>query len=242
MALCADGNLRNRSSVVIDVAPRLPQHPALEGKYLQPYYSPFRFPGRPDRVNASKVSPSAFSRSTDVSRYCFDAAAATDGSVDPTAMFRSVSEWLRESGMSQVSPFVFLRYFGTDTLDLDVYRSNLHPATLPSTFDVSVRTFRSVCGLLHDSCASQVSCFIVLHRLVADALSFELSRFNLHSIGSTAGSNDPQATFQVVSAWLCATHAFKVSRFGFMALADFSRFEFDSSTSTETSNESVRML
>ena len=64
-------------------------------------------PDRLDRVNASKVSPSSVLHSTDISRFHFDAATVTDGSVDPTAMFRSVSEWLRESGMSQVSDLVF---------------------------------------------------------------------------------------------------------------------------------------
>ena len=104
--LCADCNLCNRSSVVIDVVPRLPRHPALEGKYLQPYYSPFRFPGRPDRVNVSKVSPSAFSHLTDVSRYHFDAAVLTFGSNDPAGTSQRVYEWL--GGLCNRSVFFFL--------------------------------------------------------------------------------------------------------------------------------------
>ena len=131
MALCADCNSHNRSSVVIDVTPRLPRHPALEGKYLQPYYSPFRFPGRPDRVNASKVSPSTFSRSTDVSRYRFDAAALTMGYIDPMKTFGVVSGWLRDVGMSQVSCFVFWRYFVIDALGFDVYSFDLDPVASP---------------------------------------------------------------------------------------------------------------
>ena len=35
-------------------------------------------------------------------------------------------------GTSQVSHFAFLRYFGTDTLDLELYRCNLNPTASPS--------------------------------------------------------------------------------------------------------------
>ncbi|KIM52118.1 hypothetical protein SCLCIDRAFT_32889 [Scleroderma citrinum Foug A] len=51
----------------------------------------------------------------------------------------------------------------------------------------------------------------------------QLYSFDLDPIASMAGSNNLQATFWVIWEWLCAAHA----------------FEFDSSTSTETSNESV---
>ena len=87
-----------------------------------------------------------------------------------------------------------------------------------------------------------MSLFVFLRCSDIHTLDLDVYRFDLHSIGSMAGSNDPQATFRVVSVWLCAAHAFKVSRFGFMALADFSRFKFDSSVLTETSNKSVRTL
>ena len=88
--------------------------------------------------------------------------------------------------------------------------------------------------------ACQVSDFLFLHLIDTDALYLYLYRFNLDVDGSTAGSNDPIQTFRAVWEWLCAAHTFEVSCFGFMALADFSRFEFNSSASMETSNESVR--
>ena len=58
---------------------------------------------------------------------------------------------------SQVSRFAFLCYFGIDTLDLELYRSNLHAAvSTPGPMD-SMLTFQSVSTWLHDSSASQVS-------------------------------------------------------------------------------------
>ena len=125
MALCADCKSRIRSSVVTVVAPRLPQHPVLQGKLIKPFNSLFRSPFRPDRVNASKVSASVHSRSTDVCRLDPDAAALTVGSVDSVSTVWRVSEWLHGLGMSAVSLFVFSHRFVTHMLDLHLYRSDL---------------------------------------------------------------------------------------------------------------------
>ena len=73
----------------------------------------------------------------------------------------------------------------------DVCRLDLDAAALPSMFDVSIRMFRSICGWLRDSRASQVSCFAVLHLFVVETLDFELYRFDLGPSVSTPGSSDP---------------------------------------------------
>ena len=84
--------------MVFNVAPRLPQLPALKGKFIKPFYSLFRSPDRPDRENVFKVSTSAVSRSTDVCRSRFDVAASTAGSIDPMDTVGRVSGWLRGLG------------------------------------------------------------------------------------------------------------------------------------------------
>ncbi|KIM54555.1 hypothetical protein SCLCIDRAFT_30997 [Scleroderma citrinum Foug A] len=112
------------------------------------------------------------------SRFNLDPTTSTFGHMDSVSTFWWVSEWLGESGMSAVSLFVFSCYFGTDMLDLDVYRSDLHPAALPSTFDVSVRTFRSVCGWLHDSRASQSSTSTVTFNVSVQQCCFHLFQVN----------------------------------------------------------------
>ena len=106
-------------------APRLPRRPGLHGKPIQPSDILFRFPDRLDCVNASKVSPSGVLRSTDVSRFRFDAAASTLGSNDPIGTSRGVwgiSEWLHRGGAYLVSCLNLQRL-------VNVFRSDLHAAT-----------------------------------------------------------------------------------------------------------------
>ena len=57
-----------QSSVFV---PMLPRHPGLEGKFLRPSYPLYRSPGRPDRVNALKVSLLDFLRLVDIYRCGF---------------------------------------------------------------------------------------------------------------------------------------------------------------------------
>jgi len=93
----ADCSARGSSSVVLDVAPRLPRHPEFEGKFIYIYPSDLlsRSPGRPDRVNASKVSRLDFQRATDVCRYDLDASASTPGSIGSIGSVQGVPGWLR---------------------------------------------------------------------------------------------------------------------------------------------------
>ena len=123
--LCVDCKSHNSSSMVFNIAPKLPQHPRFKGKFIKPFNSLFRSPFRPDHVNASKVSASVHSCSTDVCRLDLDAAALTVGSVDSVSTVWRVSEWLHGLGMSVVSLFVFSRRFVTHMLDLHLYRSDL---------------------------------------------------------------------------------------------------------------------
>ena len=138
--------------------------------------------------NTSKVSPSGISRSTDVSRFHFDAAAATDGSVDPTAMFQSVSEWLCELGVYPVSCFVFLRIFVVDVLDLDVYRCDLHMAVSPPRSVDLPATLRGISAWLRSMGAFQVSHFDFTRW-------FDLCRLDLDASALLPGSNDPMQMF-----------------------------------------------
>ena len=65
-------------------------------------------------------------------------------------------------GTSQVSRFTFLRYFGTDMLNLELYRCDLDltVSPLPSNkSNDSVRMFRGVFGWLRCVSVSMVSLF-----------------------------------------------------------------------------------
>jgi len=122
--------------MVFVVAPRLPRHPGIGGKFIYPSDLLSRSPGRPDRVNASKVGISAISRPTDVCRCDLDATASTPGSYDYIGLVRSVPGWLRDVCASQVSRFAFWRL-------ADVYSLDLEPSASRATPNGSVRT---VCG------------------------------------------------------------------------------------------------
>ena len=205
--------MRICSSVVIDVAPRLPRHPALEGKYLQPYYSPFRFPGRLDHVNTSKVSPSAFSRSTDISRYHFDVATLTPGSNDHGEMFGDVWRWLRKSGTYAVSDFVFSHWIDADALDLKssvfVPRLPQHPGLHGKPIQPSDMLFRfpPQPDRVNASKVGVSDCFRLTN----------VYRYEFYSSALTAGSMDPTEAFGNICRWLrgvCASKSFRLLAFG----------------------------
>ena len=97
-------------------------------------------------------------------------------------------------GMSQVSHFAFLRYFGTDMLNLELYRSDLHvAASMPGPMD-SMSTFRSISAWLHDSGASQVSHLNFWH--LAD-----LYRFGFDSSASASRYNKSIQTICGTGGW-----------------------------------------
>ena len=97
-----------------------------------------------DCVTALKVGVSAVPRLINVCRFGFDAGVLMVGSMDSVSTFWGVSEWLHGAGMSAVSLFVFSRRFVTDTLDLDLYRSDLDSTTVSSTSNVSEAIFQIV--------------------------------------------------------------------------------------------------
>ena len=134
-----------------------------------------------------KVSPSTVSHSTDISRFHFDVAAATDESNDSVSTFWMVTRWLHESDALQVSLSVFLRRFVIQMLDLELYRSDFDSAAVtPGSVDLPV-TFQVVSGWLHYAGAYPVS-FPVFWRLA------DLYRFRFDSSTSTPQSIGLQAT------------------------------------------------
>ena len=146
-------------------------------------------------MNASKVSPSADSRSTDVCRFRFDAATSTLGSNDPIGMSRKVSAWLRSAGTHLVSHFDFCGL-------ADICRYGFNVAALTVESNDSISTVWRDSGWLHDVGTSQVSHFAFLCYFDTDALDLDLYRFDFGSIASTLGSNDPIRTFRIVYGWL----------------------------------------
>ena len=120
-----------------------------------------------------------------------------------------VSEWLHGLGMSTVSLFVFSRRFVTHMLDLHLYRSDLDSTMLTAVSNVSIRTFRSVCGWLRESGTFQVSRFVLLHH-------FDLHRFNLESSASTAMPNGSERTICEVDGWHGRHRYVSVSRSSYL--------------------------
>ena len=106
--------------------------------------------------------------------------------------------------------------------------------------DIQV-TFRNVCGWLHDVGAYLVSHFIFFCCFVTDVLDLELYRSVLDSSVSMAQSIDLQATPRRVSTWLSGLGTSLVSRFCRFRLADFCRFNFDSTALTPGSNDPIGM-
>ena len=70
----------------------------------------------------------------------------------------------------------------------------------------------------------------------------DLYRSDFDPIALTPGSNDPIGTFRRVSTWLRKAHAFEVGLFDFLRLTNVYSFDFEFSTSTAPSNESIRMI
>ena len=119
-----------------------------------------------DCVNAFKVSISVPFCSINVCRCDLDAATLMAESNDSISMVWRVSGWLCNVGMSQVSHFTFLHYFGIDTLDLDVDRLDLDSTTslLPSNeSNDSVQTFQIILGWLRSLGMYLVSLFDFSH-------------------------------------------------------------------------------
>ena len=180
--LCADCKSRIHSSMVFDIVPRLPRLPIFEGKFIKPFNSLFRSPFRPDRVNASKVSASVHSRSTDSCRLDLDAAASTAGPMDSVLTVWSVYAWLRNASAYLVSHFNFLCL-------IDLYSFNLNPATsTPWSID-PIAMFRWEFGWLRGLGTSAVSRFTLLHWFLIDMLDLDLYRFDLHATASASPSN-----------------------------------------------------
>ena len=148
----------------------------------------------------------------------------------------SISTWLRDASAYLVSRFDFLRL-------IDLYSFDLNPAaSTPRSID-PIATFRREFGWLRGPGMSTVSRFALLRWFLIDTLDLDLYRFDLHAAASTSPSNesnDSIGPFRCISTWLCATHTFEVSRFDFMCLADFFCFNFESSVSTSTCNDSVQ--
>ena len=134
------------------------------------------------------VSHFDFCGLADICRYGFDVAALTVELNDSISTVWRDSRWLHDVGTSQVSRFAFLRYFGIDTLDLDVYRFDLHPAVLTPESNDSIGTFGRVSGWLHCIGEYPVSCFIF-------SRCIDLHSFEFQSSTSTAGSMDPIQAF-----------------------------------------------
>ena len=220
------------------VAPRLPRLPIFKGKFIKPFRSPIQ----PDRVNVSKVSSSTILCSTDISRFCFDVAAATAGPMNSVSMVWRVSGWLRNVGTSQVNHLIPLHLFVIQMLDPDLYRFDLQSSTLPPGSNDLIQAFRVVSAWLHDPTVFQVSRFDFL-------CCFDLYRFNLDPAASMTLSNVSIRTFQSVCRWLRHSGAFQVSRSDFLRCfvtdtldLDVYRSHLGPSVSPSTSNVSVLTL
>ena len=105
----------------------------------------------------SKVSPSTVLRSTDMSRFRFDAATLTLGSNDPIGTYGGVSTQLGGVGMSQVSDFIFSCSIDTDVLVLEFYRFDLVLIASTAGSNDLQATLRVVLEWLRESDALWVS-------------------------------------------------------------------------------------
>ena len=156
--------------------------------------------------------------------------------MDSVSTVWSISAWLHDASVYLVSRFDFLHL-------IDLYSFDLNPAaSTPRSID-PIAMFQREFGWLRGPGTSAVSRFALLRWFLIDTLDLDLYRFDLHAAASTSPSNesnDSIGPFRCISAWLHATHAFKVSRFDFMCLADFFSFDFESSASMSTHNDSVQ--
>ena len=110
--------------------------------------------------------------------------------------------------MSKVGVLDSFRSTDVSRCGFDTAASTPWSVDLPAMFGV-------VSGWLRGLGTSVVSRFALLHLADTHALNLELFRFNLGPIASMAGSNDLQATFQVIWRWLCGARESMVSRFIF---------------------------
>ena len=179
------------SSMVLNITPRLPLHPIFEGKLIQLSYPLFRSLNGPDHDNASKVSVSVFTCSTDICRDKFDAAMLTPGPMDPMETFGVVSGWLLNAGTSTVSGFALSCLIDAYALNLQssVFAPMLpwHPGLNSKLTNCSDLFSRSPC-CPHRVNASQVSVSDLLH-------STDICRSEFDAATSTAGSMDSMETF-----------------------------------------------
>ena len=132
-----------------------------------------------------------------------------------------------------------------DALDLDLYRFDLHPIALMAGSNDPIQALRGISEWLGKSGMSAISLFVFSCRFVIDMLDLDLYRHDLDPTVSPSPSNesnDSVRTFQGVFGWLRCVSTSMVSLFDFERLADFSRFNLDSSTSTSTPDVSIRMI
>ena len=100
--ICIDCNLCKASSIIIDIAPRLPWLPIFEGKFIKSFNSLFRSPHCSDCISASQVSLLDLQCLINVCRYKFDA-----------AMFITKTPWSRYGNIWQyIVVFILLRVSG----------------------------------------------------------------------------------------------------------------------------------
>ena len=131
-------------------------------------------------LGTSMVSRFDFFHLADVYRCDLDAATSTAGPMDSVSMVWIVYGWLHGSRASQVSPFTVFPPFVIQTLNLELYSFDLHPAALTPESNDSIGMFQVNYGWLRCAGASTVSCFVLL-------CCIDLYRYELDSSALTAG-------------------------------------------------------
>ena len=139
-------------------------------------------------LGTSVVSRFDFFRFADVYRCDLDAATSTAGPMDSISMVWIIYGWLRGSRVSQVSPFAVFPPFVVQTLDLELYSFDLHPAALTPESNDSIGTFQVNYGWLRCAGTSVVSCFVLSHCI-------DLYRYELDSSALTVG---PDKSIQTI--------------------------------------------
>ena len=131
-------------------------------------------------LGMSMVSRFNFFCLVDVYRCDLDAATSTVGPMDSVSTVWIVYGWLHGSHASQVSPFAVFPPFVVQTLNIELYSFNLHPAALTPESNDSIGTFRVNYGWLRCAGTSVVSCFVLSHCI-------DLYRYELDSSALTVG-------------------------------------------------------
>ena len=109
-------------------------------------------------------------------------------------------------GTSAVSRFTLLHLADAHALNLELFRFDLGLIALTAGSNDLQAMFRVIWRWLRGARESVVSCFIFSPWFVVEMLDLELYRFNLDSIVTTAGSNNPNGTFGREFGWLCDVH------------------------------------